>query len=205
MIDQAVEELKYEEFKEVFKSLPKHEDRSEPTLDTYFEIGIPTVYMPEQVDRLNFYTSFYSVKSLAELDDLKDEMIDRFGPIPTIVKRLILAATLRYHASNALFERIIMQRENIIIILPKGDKEDYYKFRFVELMRFILEHYKNEVKFEQKRGPAPERKDIIRLMIKNNFESPEVMLKYLVEFSRRVNKLTSEPNEPDEGVGDAIN
>ena len=35
MIDQAVEELKYQEFKEIFKTLPKTEERTEPTLDTY--------------------------------------------------------------------------------------------------------------------------------------------------------------------------
>ncbi len=54
LINQAVEELKYQEFKEVFKDLPKQEERTEPTLDTFFEIGIPQEYMPEQMDRLKF-------------------------------------------------------------------------------------------------------------------------------------------------------
>ena len=96
MINEAVEELKYQEFKEVFKSLPKHEERTEPTIDTYFEIGIPETYMPEQMDRLNFYTSLYSIKSIEELDELKDEMLDRFGPLPVFVERLISAAKLKY-------------------------------------------------------------------------------------------------------------
>src|SRR3990170_6139927 len=98
MIDQAVDELKYEEFKEVFKTLPKHEKRTEPTLDTFFDLGIPETYMPEQTDRLNFYTALYSIKNLDELEDLKEEMQDRFGSIPTYVNRLLLAATLRYYA-----------------------------------------------------------------------------------------------------------
>ena len=182
MIDQAVEELKYEEFKEVFKTLPKTEERTEPTLDTYFEIGIPETYMPEQSDRLNFYTSLYSVKNLDELNDLKDEMTDRFGAIHTIVNRLLLAATLRYYASYALFERVIIHKKNIIIILPKGKKEDYYKYQFVELMRFILQEYKNQIKLEQK-------KDTMKLVIKNKFESPEKSLKFLIEFCDRVTKL----------------
>ena len=175
MIDQAVEELKYEEFKEVFKTLPKSEERTEPTLDTYFEIGIPETYMPEQSDRLNFYTSLYSVKSLDELNDLNDEMTDRFGTIPTVVNRLLLPATLRNYASYALFERVIIQRENVIIILPKSEKEDYYKYQFVELMRFILQEYKNQIILEQK-------KDTMKLVVKNKFESPEKSLKFLIEF-----------------------
>jgi transcription-repair coupling factor (superfamily II helicase) len=70
LINEAVEELKYQEFKEVFKSLPKHEERTEPTIDAYFDIGIPKEYMPEQIDRLNFYTSLYSIKEISELEEL---------------------------------------------------------------------------------------------------------------------------------------
>ena len=187
MIDQAVDELKYQEFKEVFKTLPKHEDRTEPTLDTYFELGISETYMPEQSDRLNFYTSLYSVKNLDEIEDLKEEMTDRFGPIPTIVNRLVLAATLRYYASYALFERIIMQRKIITIILPKREKEDYYKNQFVELMRYILDEHKETIKFEQK-------KDVMRLQIKNTFESPEKLLGFLIDISSIIKGLFADEN-----------
>jgi transcription-repair coupling factor (superfamily II helicase) len=187
MIDQAVDELKYQEFKEVFKTLPKHENRTEPTLDTYFEIGIPETYMPQQTDRLNFYTSLYSIKTLDELEDLKEEMTDRFGPIPVLVNRLVLAATLRYYASYALFERIIMQRKIVNIILPKGEKEDYYKHQFVELMRYILDEHKETIKFEQK-------KEVMRLQIKNTFESPEKLLEFLIEISSRIKKLFTNEN-----------
>jgi transcription-repair coupling factor (superfamily II helicase) len=187
MIDQAVDELKYQEFKEVFKTLPKHEDRTEPTLDTYFEIGIPETYMPEQTDRLNFYTSLYSINNLEELEDLKEEMIDRFGPIPVLVNRLVLAATLRYYASYALFERVIMQRKITNVILPKGEKEDYYKHQFVELMRYILDEHKETIKFEQK-------KEVMRLQIKNTFESPEQLLEFLIEISSSISKLFESHN-----------
>ena len=180
MINEAVEELKYQEFKEVFKSLPKHEERTEPTIDTYFEIGIPETYMPEQMDRLNFYTSLYSIKSMEELDELKEEMLDRFGPLPVLVERLISAAKLKYHASYALFQRVIIQRKNIFLILPKGEKEDYYKYKFVELMRFIMDEYKDKVKFNQ-------QKTTMKLVITNNFETPEKIFEFLISFQSRSN------------------
>jgi transcription-repair coupling factor (superfamily II helicase) len=182
MIDEAVEELKYQEYQEIFKTLPKREDRTEPTLDAYFEIGIPETYMPEQIDRLSFYTALYSIKQLGELEELKEEMEDRFGPIPGLVKRLLMIATLKYYASFALFERIIMNNKIVTVLLPKGQKEDYYKYKFVELMRFILAKHKESVKFEQKN-------DIMKLVIKNNFASPEKLLEFLVEFSMSVSDL----------------
>ncbi len=182
MIDEAVEELKYQEYQEIFKTLPQKEDRTEPTIDPYFEIGIPETYMPEQMDRLSFYTALYSIKNLEELYELKEEMQDRFGPVPELVKRLLLVATLKCYASFALFERIIMNRKVVSIILPKGEKEDYYKFKFVELMRFIVSDHKDNVKFEQKN-------DIMKLMIKNNFESPEKLLEFLIDFGKNIGKL----------------
>ncbi|NWF50936.1 MAG: transcription-repair coupling factor [Ignavibacteriaceae bacterium] len=186
LINEAVEELKYQEFKDVFKSLPGPEEKSEPSIDTFFEIGIPVEYMPDQVDRLDYYAALYSVKSLQEIADLKEEIIDRFGPLPILVKRLIETATLKLYASHALFDRIIMQRKNIFIILPRAEKEDYYKARFVELMRFIMNEYKDQVRFNQ-------QKEVLRLIISNTFSSPDELLRYLIEFCDKVSLLFSHP------------
>lgn len=182
LINEAVDELKYQDFKEVFKSLPKTEERTDPTIDTFFEIGIPVTYMPEQMDRLNFYTALYSVKSLSEIEELKEEMLDRFGVLPEVVKRLVLTATLKFYSSFALFERVAIQRKNIFIILPRGEKEDYYKVRFVELMRFILDDYKDKIKFSQ-------QKEVMKLVIENKFGKPEDILVYLITFCSRVARL----------------
>lgn len=184
LINEAVEELKYQDFKEVFKSLPKIEERTDPTIDTYFDIGIPVTYMPDQMDRLNFYTALYSVKSLSEIEELKEEMLDRFSALPEIVKRLVLTATLKFYASYALFERIAIQRKVIHIILPRGEKEDYYKVRFVELMRFIMDDsaYKDKIKFSQ-------QKEVMKLVVENRFEKPEDILTYLITFCSKVSRL----------------
>ena len=179
LINQAVEELKYQEFKELFKTLPKPKEKTEPTIDTFFEIGIPKEYMPSQTDRLNFYTALFSISSIEELDDLIAEMKDRFGALPILLLRLINAAKIKFLASQALFERIIIQRKNIFLILPKGRNEDYYQYRFIQLMRFVLTDYKNKITFNQ-------QKENMRLIIQNNFESPEKIFGFLFEFCNKV-------------------
>src|SRR3989304_1019915 len=184
LINEAVEELKYEEFNELFKTLPKPKEKTEPTIDTYFEIGIPHTYMPEQADRLNFYTALYSVTSLEEIGDLVAEMKDRFGSLPLMVSLLISAAMLKFYASQALFERIIIQRKNIFLILPKGEKEDYYKYQFTILMKHIMEKYADTVKFNQ-------QKETMRLIITNNFTSPSVLLNSLISFTKDVADVLS--------------
>lgn len=179
LINQAVEELKYQEFKEVFKTFPKPKEKTEATIDTYFEIGIPAEYMPAETERLNFYSSLFSTDSLEDLNDLIDEMKDRFGPLPILLQRLINAAKIRLLASQSLFERIIIQRKNIFLILPQGRNENYYQYRFVQLMRFVMTDYKDKIKFNQ-------QKEKMRLIIQNTFESPEKIFDFLFEFCNQV-------------------
>ncbi len=179
MVDEAVEELRQSEFSEIFKDLPKTIERSEPTLDTYFEIGIPQNFMPDQADRLSYYTSLFTLLKIEELDDIIDEMKDKFGKLPVIVERLIKAAQLRYYASLALFERIIIQKNKSILILPKSDKENFYKNKFLLLLDFINNHYSKDVKFIQ-------QNDILKLEINKNFDNPEFALEFLINFFKQI-------------------
>lgn len=188
LINEAVEELKYEEFKDIFQNLPKPKEKTDPTIDTYFEIGIPQTYMPEQTDRLNFYNALYSASSPEEIEDLVAEMKDRFGALPIQVSHLISTAALKFYASQALFERVIIQRKNIFIVLPKGEKEDYYKFHFSILMKHIMEKYSDRVKFSQ-------QKETLRLIIANYFATPSSLLEYLIAFTKDVGNALSKSSK----------
>ncbi|HEX2867014.1 MAG TPA: transcription-repair coupling factor [Ignavibacteriales bacterium] len=184
LLDEAVEELKRQEFQEVFKDLPRQRMKTDATIDTYFEVGIPKAFMPDQADRLSFYTALFSIKNLEEVEEIREEIEDRFGKLPVLVKRLIAMSILKYYASYAMFERVIIQQKNIMLILPKGENEEYYKTKFTELMRFIMDNYQNEIKFSQ-------QKDVLRLLIPNLFESPEKIFEFLINFCRKVEKIVN--------------
>ncbi|MBK7978654.1 MAG: transcription-repair coupling factor [Ignavibacteriae bacterium] len=179
LLDEAVAELKENEFKDVFKNLPKHQQRSEPTIDTYFEIGIPKSFMPDQSDRLSFYQALFSMIKIDELDEIKDELQDKFGKFPVIVERLILTAILRFYVSFSQFERIVITRKKITLILPKGDKEEFYRDRFSILMQLIVAEYSKTIKFVQD-------KDVMKLESENNFNTPEEVLNSVISFFKKL-------------------
>ena len=179
LLDEAVDELKQDEFKEVFKDLPKQQERSSPTIDTFFEIGIPQSYMPDQADRLSFYTALFSMIKIEELDEIIEEMTDRFGKIPPNVERLILAAVLRFYSSFALFERVVIQFKKITIVLPKGDKENFYQKKFIPLLTFINENYSKDIKFVQ-------ANETMKFEMNNKFGSAEAAMNFLIKFCTEV-------------------
>ncbi|KUG24840.1 transcription-repair coupling factor [hydrocarbon metagenome] len=182
LLDDAVEELKHEEFQEVFKDLPKPKERTEPKIDTYFEIGIPKNYMPDQSDRLSFYTALFSVLKEEEFAETIEEMEDRFGKFPKIVEQLIKAAKLRFFASFAMFERIIIQRKKLIFILPKGEFEDFYKNRFPGFLKWILDVHSKDVRFLQ-------NNETMKLEIDNKFSDASDTLEFAIRFCKEVDKV----------------
>lgn len=179
LLDEAVEELKKEEFKDVFKDLPKHYERSEPTIDTYFEIGIPKSFMPDQSDRLSFYQALFSMMKIDELDEIKDEMKDKFGKFPVIINRLILSAILRFYSSFAQFERIVITRKKVALILPKGENETFYQTKFPMLMQLIVSEYSNSIKFVQNR-------ESMKLESENIYNSPDKVMESLIDFIKKL-------------------
>ncbi len=179
LLDEAVEELKKDEFKEVFKDLPKHLDRSEPTIDTYFEVGIPKSFMPDPSDRLSYYQALFSMIKIEELDEIKDEMVDKFGKLSVIINRLVQTAVLRFYSSFAQFERIVITRKKIVVILPKGDNEEFYQTKFAILMDLIVSEYSDTIKFVQ-------NKEIMKLESINNFDSPEEVLNTIINFIKKL-------------------
>lgn len=182
LLDEAVEELKHGEFSEEFKDLPKQLERVDTTIDAFFEVGIPKNYMPDQADRLSFYTAMFSLVNIDEMNEIKEELIDRFGKIPLIVERLILTAILRFYASFALFERIIIQKNKIVMVLPKGSNETYYKEKFPALAKYIMENRSTQFSFKNE-------KEIVKLEMAHKFTVPEAILNMLIEFSKGIKEL----------------
>jgi len=67
---------------------------------------IPEDYVPDVHLRLVLYKRIASVASREELDDLKAELIDRFGPLPPYTLSLLRLTQLKLHAAKAGIRKI---------------------------------------------------------------------------------------------------
>ncbi len=190
LLDEAVKELKLGEFRDEFKDLPKTFERSEPTIDTFFELGIPKTYMPDQSDRLSYYTAMFSIIKIEEVDEIREDMIDRFGKLPLIINRLIQAAILRFYASITLMERVVILRNKISVILPKADKEEFYETKFEEFMQLILSKYARDIHFIQ-------NEKVMKIEMQNKFRSPEETLTYVIDLVKEIDSKIFKKEETE--------
>src|SRR4029434_10891200 len=70
------------------------------------EMRIPESYVPETYQRLALYKRLSEVHSAAEIDALRAEIRDRFGPLPPEVERLLSYAALRPRAEKARVSQV---------------------------------------------------------------------------------------------------
>jgi transcription-repair coupling factor (superfamily II helicase) len=81
-----------------------------PEVDPEIRLGIPAYfpdsYIPDANQRLYFYKRLASLRDDQELTELKEEIIDRFGPYTTVVENLFLVMNLRRTLKEFLVQQI---------------------------------------------------------------------------------------------------
>jgi len=106
MMQKAVSELKGE------TSLPEVEPEIRMGISAYF----PDDYIPDANQRLYFYKRLASLEKSADLDDLKAEIKDRFGPYPLAVENLFLVMNLRRVLKQFLVQQISVSEGRVYLL-----------------------------------------------------------------------------------------
>jgi transcription-repair coupling factor (superfamily II helicase) len=78
----------------------------EPTVTVDVEALLPEDYVPEVSQRLALYKRLADVGAPAEVDEIRAELADRFGPLPAAVEGLLDVVTLRARARALGIERL---------------------------------------------------------------------------------------------------
>ncbi len=92
-----------------------------PKLSVDVEIDIPVKaflppdYVPELRHRIDIYRRLSRIADVRELDDIRDELDDRFGRLPPPVKLLLEIAELKIDAS-IWFVRALQVQENFLVM-----------------------------------------------------------------------------------------
>lgn len=113
ILEEAIRELKRKDFKELFKEEIARQDDfvQDCTIDTDLEILIPDDYVSSITERLSLYQRLDSSETEVELDDMRSEMVDRFGPLPVPVEDLFTTVLCRKLAVQLGFEKMSLKDE----------------------------------------------------------------------------------------------
>ncbi len=68
-------------------------------VDLPVDAFLPLDYVPDMRHRIDLYRRISRLADVKQIDDIREEMIDRFGPIPQVVERLLDLAELKIDAT----------------------------------------------------------------------------------------------------------
>ncbi|MCD8741464.1 transcription-repair coupling factor [Mucilaginibacter roseus] len=110
ILDEAIQELKDDEFKEVFPDDKPRAFISFTQIDTDQEILIPNEYVTNLSERYNLYTELSKLENETELTAFKQQLHDRFGPVPPQVNDLLNTMRLQWLGKSIGFEKISLKK-----------------------------------------------------------------------------------------------
>ncbi|MFQ6961476.1 MAG: transcription-repair coupling factor [Clostridium sp.] len=152
MLNEAVKQFKGELEEDVYTT----------TMDLNIDAYIPESYIPNEYQKLDIYKRIASIENEEEMDDMIEELIDRFGDIPRKVQQLLNIAGLKALAHSAY----------VTVVEQKGEA---YQFTMYEKAKVqpqkipgLLQAYSGNLLFKadtppyflyQKKGRSGKEKD----------------------------------------------
>ncbi|GAA4411099.1 transcription-repair coupling factor [Nibrella viscosa] len=143
ILDEAVQELRENEFKDIFS--PKAEDLKPALPDTVIEtdlnVVIPEKYVANISERLSLYTRLDNIQTTTELEQFRQEIIDRFGPMPEEVENLIKMVNVRWKAEQLHFEKLTLKNNIMKGTFVSSESDAFFKSElFGRLIDYIKKH-----------------------------------------------------------------
>jgi transcription-repair coupling factor (superfamily II helicase) len=127
ILDEAIQELKEDEFKGLFKDEEKRAFVSDCQIDTDFEIHIPDNYVNSTTERLNLYTELNNLKKEEDLHTFGFKLKDRFGTIPRPVLDLFDLVRIQWFAEGLGFEKVKISNGKMICFFVSNPISKYYE------------------------------------------------------------------------------
>lgn len=164
ILNEAMDELKEEEFKDLY------DDRNTETmgahfvkdcvLETDFELRITEDYINNVSERLSIYQDLDNLETKEEIENYKQQLIDRFGPLPRVVKELLRSFELRWLAQEIGFEKLVIKQGSMIGYFVSNPQSRYYESpMFTQVLKYVQSNPKD--------CKMSEKNDKLRLIYSN--------------------------------------
>ena len=124
------------------------ENDFETTIDLNVEAYLPASYVKNEVLKLELYKRIASLSNEEEYDDMMDELIDRYGNIPTAVMNLLQVALLKSEAHRAYITQLEQKGEQVFLTMYPKARID------VDKIDPLLKARRNELKFKPGENPV---------------------------------------------------
>ena len=138
MLNEAVLQLKGGGEEEIYTT----------TIDINIDAYIPDSYIKNEYQKLDVYKRIAAIETEEEMDDMTEELIDRFGDIPRKVQQLLHIAALKGLAHSAYVTAVEQKGESYRFVMYEKAKIDPQR------IPPLLQKYGNTLVFKTEEPPC---------------------------------------------------
>ena len=150
ILDEAILELKENEFKSVFSKELEHRDFvKECILETDLSLVIPDDYVNDINERLSLYKRLDQLTFEEASNSFTNELNDRFGTIPIQTTELIKTLKLREQAKKIGFEKLVIKQNKLVGKFTTAHPNYFESSTFSKVLSFVQSN-KNGVHLKEK-------------------------------------------------------
>lgn len=141
IMNEAIDELKENEFKDLYQENEKTEDKvyvKDIVIESDFEILFPDDYINSVSERMLLYNDLSTLKNEEELQTYEKKLIDRFGQLPTEALNLLNSVRIKWIATQAGIEKLLLKQNKMICYFVADQQSDYYQSQqFGKILQFV--------------------------------------------------------------------
>lgn len=138
ILNEAVQELKDNEFKSLYEHEKKEFLAKDCQIETDLEILIPDDYVTNITERVRLYKELDEIATEEALMAFQEKLIDRFGPIPGSVQTLIQTMRMRWVARKLGIEKLILKQGKLITYFISDPESEYFNSpTFTSILKYI--------------------------------------------------------------------
>lgn len=134
ILNQAVTELKNDEFSEMYqeemsdgREFMGDDFVGDCAIESDLEMYLPDLYVPSSSERMLLYRELDNISNDADLDKYRSRLIDRFGPVPHEGEELMQVVPLRRLGKRLGVEKITLRQGQMRLQLVSNPQSAYYK------------------------------------------------------------------------------
>jgi len=139
ILDEAIQELKDDEFSALFTDVKPRDFVSFTQIDTDLEVLIPDAYVTNVAERYNLYNDISKLEDEEQLDAFRQSLRDRFGPIPRQVEELLNTLRLQWFGRAIGFEKVSFKK-NVLRGYFATNPAYFESDRFGKILQFVQQN-----------------------------------------------------------------
>lgn len=158
ILNQAVAELKNDEFADLYAEEPKRNGISgdafvdDCALESDIEMYFPDLYVPNDSERMLLYRELDNLNTDAELEQYRRRLVDRFGPVPAVGEELMHVVPLRRLGKKLGCEKIMLKQGRMTLFFVQNPQSAYYRSEAFDRILDYIGKYPRRCNLREQKG-----------------------------------------------------